>query len=369
MTDLEQPKNILALDGGGVRGIVTIAFLEQIEALLKSNLNKGEDFRLCNYFDLIGGTSTGAIIASGLAMGKSVKEMKEFYFNLAPQIFKPSRRRILGFQAKFDANKLNEIIRKEIGDITLESDQLRTGLAIVAKRLDTGSAWVLSNNPNSKYWDDPADGSYIGNKHYPLANIIRASTAAPNYFAPEYIPVLQNGEQGLFIDGGISPHNNPSMQMLMLATISGYGYQWKIGEKDMSIINIGTGSFRNKIKSKSIGFLPSLVFAGRTLLGLMTDLGINVIAQMQWLGKSQDPWVINSEIGDLSNDLLTPEPLFAFQRYDLSLEQVWLKSNLNIDMPMNKLKDLRKLDSIETIEELYQLAKLAARKQIKSEHL
>ena len=67
------PKRILALDGGGVRGILTLAILERMEALLRERSSTPNSFRLCDYFDLIGGTSTGSIIASGLALGLSAQ--------------------------------------------------------------------------------------------------------------------------------------------------------------------------------------------------------------------------------------------------------------------------------------------------------
>ena len=71
---LEQPgpKRMLALSGGGTRGIVTIAFLEEIERILAERTGAGDDFRLSQYFDLIGGTSVGALIGIQLALGHSV---------------------------------------------------------------------------------------------------------------------------------------------------------------------------------------------------------------------------------------------------------------------------------------------------------
>ena len=57
------PKRILALDGGGIRGILTLEYLGLIEDMLKSRSGRN-DFRLSDYFDLIGGTSTGSIIAA-----------------------------------------------------------------------------------------------------------------------------------------------------------------------------------------------------------------------------------------------------------------------------------------------------------------
>ena len=71
------PKRILALDGGGVRGIVALAFLKKIEQALEAEA--GKFVRLCDHFDLIGGTSTGAIIAAGLALGHSVDQIHDFY--------------------------------------------------------------------------------------------------------------------------------------------------------------------------------------------------------------------------------------------------------------------------------------------------
>jgi patatin-like phospholipase/acyl hydrolase len=63
-----RPKRILALDGGGIRGVLTLEYLEAIEALLRQRRND-PDLLLSDYFDLIGGTSTGSIIAAGLACG------------------------------------------------------------------------------------------------------------------------------------------------------------------------------------------------------------------------------------------------------------------------------------------------------------
>ncbi|MGH8189781.1 MAG: patatin-like phospholipase family protein [Steroidobacteraceae bacterium] len=61
------PKRILALDGGGLRGILSLGLLQKIEDTLRERHGSGDDFRLCHYFDLIAGTSTGAIIAATLS--------------------------------------------------------------------------------------------------------------------------------------------------------------------------------------------------------------------------------------------------------------------------------------------------------------
>ena len=59
-----RPRKLLALDGGGIRGVLTLEVLIRIEDLLAEATGRGAQFRLCDFFDYIGGTSTGAIIVS-----------------------------------------------------------------------------------------------------------------------------------------------------------------------------------------------------------------------------------------------------------------------------------------------------------------
>ena len=205
------PKRILSLDGGGVRGIVALAFLERMEQQLRERDGGREDFRLCDHFDLIGGTSTGAIIATSLALGFSVEKLIDLYLSLAKRAFQGSRWHGGVFVPKFRAKPLFEEIRRQVGHETLGSEALRTDLAIFAKRMDTGSPWVFHNNPRSHYFDPPEDDpGALANRDMGLAEILRASTAAPTYFKPETIAVAE-GVTGLFVDGGVSPYNNPAL--------------------------------------------------------------------------------------------------------------------------------------------------------------
>ena len=90
------PKRILSLDGGGIRGALMLGFVERIEQLLRER-HRDPDLRLSDYFDLIGGTSTGAIVAAALAIGMSVADVKKSYlesdihsflFRLKPLVLK-----------------------------------------------------------------------------------------------------------------------------------------------------------------------------------------------------------------------------------------------------------------------------------------
>ena len=81
------PKRILTLDGGGIRGVLTLGYLKSLEDILRKKMGGDPDFRLCDYFDLIAGTSTGSIIASGLALGFTVEKLQSIYQSLADKIF------------------------------------------------------------------------------------------------------------------------------------------------------------------------------------------------------------------------------------------------------------------------------------------
>ncbi|MBS0243180.1 MAG: patatin-like phospholipase family protein, partial [Proteobacteria bacterium] len=174
-------KRMLALDGGGTRGMVSIAFLQQIQDTLQAKLGRGDDFVLSDYFDLIGGTSVGSIIATLLALGWRTEQIEWTFKSWSPGIFEEQFRLDLR-KPRFVASGLVAKIRSVVGTETLESEKLKTGLCIVTKRADTGSPWIMVNNPAARYWN--RRGPRIGNKDFTLLELIRASTAAPSYFSP-----------------------------------------------------------------------------------------------------------------------------------------------------------------------------------------
>jgi hypothetical protein len=390
------PKQLLALDGGGVRGAISIAFLERLEAIL--SLHRGVAVRLGDHFDLVGGTSTGAVIAGALALGYRTADIKDFYLRLAPRAFKRQSWRVPILQAKFDARALRNEIDKIVGDRDLDSPDLITGLCVVTKRLDTGSPWILANNPRAPYWND-GDG-FDGNKRYKLATLVRASTAAPHYFDPEILPIVSTAgpasesinpprargklaqyvrrrsaaampspqTHGLFIDGGVTPHNNPSLALLQLVTLKPFGICWRTGTEHLSITSIGTGTYRPRLAFETLGFTGFAQLAYHALMSMMADGETLVLMQMQWLGESPVPWKINSEIGTLAEDVPSGGKMFRFQRYDLRLEQAWLAEELDTKVSERDLLRFRRMDDTAIIDDVYALASRAAEKQVKPEH-
>ena len=366
----KKPRRILSLDGGGVRGALTIGYLERIERLLQDQSQEAKVPRLCDHFDLIGGTSTGAIIATALALGYSASQIKDFYFHLGPKVFRNRRFRLWFVQTIFDARSLRKEISRIVGDRRLDSQDLQTFLAIVTKRMDTGSAWIVTNNPKGKYWDDPLDRSYIGNRHYRLADLVRASTAAPYYFTPHDIEIAAGEKPGLFIDGGVSPHNNPALALLQVAAIPAYGLGWQTGADALEITSIGTGMWRPRLSSEKARRLPAIGLAVQALTSVSADAEAQVLTIMQALGTSDTPWAINSEIGDLREVLLPPEPLFKFRRYDVRLEEAWLRDELGISLEPGgvSVEGLRMLDNASAIPQIYEIGRRSAELTVKPEH-
>jgi uncharacterized protein len=367
------PKWILSLDGGGIRAALTVAFLERIEKLLTDR--DGSDVRLCDYFDLIGGTSTGAILAAALALGFKVEQVKDLFIRLAPSAFKGSLWRIPILQAKFDASGLRQQIELVVGDRTLASSDLLTGLCVVTKRIDTGTPWFAINNPRSPFWSSTSatrpevdHNVFIGADKLRLAKVLRASTAAPHFFDPETIQLTEEGPAAVFVDGGVTPHNNPAMALFQIATARAQGLSWRRGPQNLGIISLGTGSYRPRLSYQNLGFARFTKLAFHSLISVMNDLEVLVLTQMQHLGECPSPWVINSEVGTLADVAPPGGKMFRFLRYDVRLEKDWLARELNVTVDDDMLERLRGMDDPSLVDKLYEIGSVAAEKQIKSDH-
>ena len=383
-------KRILTLDGGGVRGIVSIAFLGEMERQLRQATGR-KDLVLSDVFDMVAGTSVGSMLATMVSLGKEVAQIESLFRDLAPKIF--SGRETMFGQRRFSAVPLVNGVRSIVKDETLGSDKLLTGLTIVAKRVDTGSVWVMSNNPDMPFYEDGKD--WDGNKRYKLEALIRASTAAPFLFTPTEITIHtdRNGgvTKGWFVDGGVSPHNNPSFQLLLMAGLPAYHLEWTLSPDDLLMISIGTGMHRSPVnRSKKVvkGMLAGTLlgkdrredieeaaFAAETLRSVISDTGLFALKVMQSLSNPRFSWKLNSEIEGLENQLLLsaakglsdrqdPRGLLRFQRYDLPLEKALVPPAFDVDATPEERLALHAIDEPRILDQLFELATQAARKQV-----
>lgn len=349
------PKRILALDGGGIRGALTLGYLQRIESVLRRR-HQRPDLKLCDYFDLIGGTSTGSIIAAALAIGMDASEIKRIYLELGGRVFGNKMWKI--WKARFDAKPLEEELEKVFGDITLGDERIRTGLCIVTKRADTGSTWPLLNHPRGKF--------YEANKPILLRNAIRASSAAPTYFIPELIDVGA-GEIGAFVDGGVSMANNPALQLFLVATLKSFPYRYPIGEHELLLVSIGTGVWETRGVSHEVTESNVLDWASSVPSMLMDDASWQNQLLLQYISRTPTPWVIDREVGNLAADLLGPAPALTYLRYNAWLERAGLEK-LGLHTLKDRAEQLREMSAAENREALALVGETAAAWDVLDEH-
>ncbi len=357
------PKRILSLDGGGIRGLITLGYLGEIERILRARYRR-EDLVLSDYFDLIGGTSTGAIIAAALALGWSVERVSSMYISLANDIFQPKRSvlgplaRLVG--AKFDAKPLEKILKREIGNMRLDSEDLRTGLVVITKRADTASVWQLTNVPDHRF--------YEMNRHMKVWEILRASSAAPTYFAPQRIKDVGDGESGVFVDGAVSMHSNPALQMLMIANLEGFGLEWPLGADRVLLCSVGTGAYNVAPAADKMKGYRQVQWLGLLMVQLMRDASHLGETMLQWMSKSPTAHSIDRQIGALDNDLLAPAPLLSYLRYDVDLTVEGTQA-LGLDWSESQVSELKAMAETRFVERLAELGRRAATHHVEAGHL
>ncbi len=366
------PKRILSCDGGGIRGALSLGYLQKMEDILRARNPHIQNFVLADYFDLIGGTSTGSIIASALAIGMSVAELKEKYFALGTKIFGQKNRWWNIFETKdflkasFDYHPLENELKNVFGDIMLnDTKQIRTGLCIVAKRADTNSVWPIINHPAGKYFntDKGQNGKIL------LRDAIRASAAAPGYFLPITIDVGQ-GIQAAFVDGGVSMANNPALQLLMVATLNGFPFHWDKGADNLLLVSVGTGMTKMEKLPKEIENNILLDWAKQVPDMLMQDASWQNQALLQWISKSPTSSIIDGEIGDLSMDSLAPEPIISYLRYNTEISEKGL-NELNIageKFDKKRAENIGEMSNAANCEILYKIGEASANAKIKDNH-
>lgn len=362
------PKRILSLDGGGIRGALTLGYLKKIETILRKQENN-PDLLLCDYFDLIGGTSTGSIIATALAIGMDVDNIVKMYMELGGKIFgkkndwwKPWET-FKFLKASYDYSALEANLKKAFGDITLGSDEIKTGLCIVAKRADTNSVWPLINHPNGKFFDS----EFGKNKDIYLWQAVRASSAAPTYFIPQMIDV-GDGQRAAFVDGGVSMANNPSLTLLMVATLKGFPFHWPMGEENISIVSVGTGysTFQKKTDEIEDAWLGTWAQSVPDML--MQDASWQNQIVLQWLSNSPTAYTIDMEIGKMENDYIANKPMIKYLRYNFPITKQSL-DNLQLGKTFDneEVASIIEMSNAENRELLYQIG-LAAAASIEDEH-
>lgn len=354
-------KKILALDGGGILGLISIEVLAEIEEVLRRSLGRGADFRLSEYFDFVTGTSTGAIIATCVSIGMKASEIREFYLRSGKDMFVPSLL-IERLSYRYDDEPLARKLKEVLGSGTTLGDPiLRTLLMIVTRNATTDSPWPLTNNPFAKYNDEKRPDC---NLRIPLWQLVRASTAAPTYFPPETVKV--GTKNFIFVDGGVTTYNNPSFLAFVTATTGPYHVDWKTGEDAMLLVSVGTGTCPKEdynLRTWQMNILHSAVNVPSSLMNA-AQAGQDLFCRVFGKCLVGDP--IDRELGDLIGQTGPVSPkLFTYLRYDPDTTQEGLN---RLGLPHVAAGHVQTLDSVDYIDEIQQVGKALAKQRVKPEH-
>jgi len=248
--------SLLSLDGGGVRGLSMLFLLEGI----MKQIDPVSPPKPCEYFDMIGGTSTGGLIAIMLGrLEMSVEECKKAYLELMDQIFVKKRHRLglnLKVQAQFDTVVLENAIKKVIKDRGIGEDELLLR--------PEGRCKIFVTSTTKEVCGIRLLASYASRGAGDLANYTtiwqacRATSAAPSFFDP--VTIGPYGEQ--FLDGGTGA-NNPIVELWNEARDV-----WSLDSLEVQLrclISIGTGV----PKAAAFGDYPKEIF--ETMKAIATD--------------------------------------------------------------------------------------------------
>lgn len=277
---------ILSLDGGGIRGLYT--------ATLLADLERDLGIRVTDHFDLISGTSTGGIIALGLALGKTPAELVEFYKNEGPKIFpKPLGKwsKLNHFRrVKYDPGQLESCLRlafgeKKVGDcsraIVLPTYNLDTDLPVALK---------TPHHPN-----------FTRDLHIPAWQAALATSAAPTY-----LPASAHIGNGRHIDGGMWA-NNPAL----IAAIEAHRFLG-VPLDAIKVLSIGTGRVI-KERERSLDRGGQIAWSSEAVDVLFSAQGAGTQDQLRLLLGDGRVHRINPSVPTTWKDLDVLRPEYAAQ--------------------------------------------------------
>lgn len=212
----EIPFRILSLDGGGAKGFYSLGVLNEIEAMIGR--------RLCERFDLIFGTSTGAIIAALVALGGGVDDIHALYRTHVPNIM-----RARGKAARSKA--LEQVGNTVFGGTRFE--EVRTGLGIVAVRWDFETPMIFKSSAAQAHG---RKATFLPGFGCSISDAVQASCSAYPFFERKLV-ITGAGDRIELIDGGYCA-NNPTLYAIADAVMA-----FQKGHSDLRVVSVGVGMY------------------------------------------------------------------------------------------------------------------------------
>jgi uncharacterized protein len=295
--DIEYNKRvILCLDGGGMRGILTIQLLKKLEEVA--------GIPCYELFDMVAGTSTGGIIAGLIVNGYTASQIEEKYIKLVSEVFD---KKVLGDRfinpPKFSKSKYRKLLLEEVQNITLAESCAKHNIDLMITAHDmSASEETFFSCFKQK------DGSYHGTyKDVLLRAVMEATMSAPTYFHP-----LER-----FVDGGTTTYNNPALSAFIEAVSYSFPkHDEKLSSYEISkmcIFSFGTGISKQFIKpNKTISIS-----------------GLDIKFWLEWLMTEISQDASAMQINTLRSPMINK--IIDFRRFQISLDPISIKKLPNID--------------------------------------
>lgn len=235
-------KIVLAIDGGGIRGLVPAAILDYLEKRIQE-IRKDHRIRIGSLVDLVGGTSTGSIVGSLMLLPcetqptkpkYSMAEISQMYIDMGPEVFKKTfwhnLKTLWGLCGPvFPASNIEPYLLQILDHYKMK-DLVKPCL-FNAYDIDKRRINVFTNKDTREKYAE-----------YYVKDIVRGSTSIPAYFPPAYFN--QGTDINTLVDGGVFA-NNPSMVSYIEATKTLFSKK-KVLPKDIFVISLGTGASMRK---------------------------------------------------------------------------------------------------------------------------
>jgi patatin-like phospholipase/acyl hydrolase len=262
------PFKVLAIDGGGIRGIIPALILQDIENRTQRSIS--------DLFDMVAGTSTGGIIALGVTLAgdggrpaKSAQDIVGLYEREGANIFPTSLLETLHIAnvlgAKYHADGLEATLERYFGEARLK-DALKP---VVVPSYDIEKQMPIFFKSEKARLDPNYD--------FPMRQVARATSAAPTYFPPQRIDTADPLQYYALIDGGVIA-NNPAMCAYAEAIKMG-----KVNGSGVLMVSLGTGELRHPIRYKDANGWGQLEWARPVLDIALQGSSATVDYQLQQL--------------------------------------------------------------------------------------
>ena len=249
------------------------------------------------------------------------------YLDLGKRVFR--KRKFIPMRAwsKYPDKPLHAELTRAFGNRTFGSPDLRTLLLIVMHNRTTNSPYPLSNNPKATY--NTGESKTRDNLSVRLVRPACSEHGRTGVLSAVPAQFRRQGSKEV-VDGGITAHNNPALQLFLAATLPEYKLEWPTGPDKLLLTSIGTGFPPGRLNNLSRLRRHIIYVATNTPTGLMFAAANHNDVVCRALGQFRFGPFLDNELQYLAEGL--PHQMFAYARYNIELSPKYLEPyNVTVD--------------------------------------